>query len=114
VPFRTGHQVLGALVRNHVMGEAPLDLRELLRRETGREIGVDQQEIMDIVLGKRLSPTTFDLPMLRETAAIYREKSAAATRTFAGPSVVERAAEQVLADARAWLKQSNAGRPEPT
>ena len=69
---------------------------------------------MDIMLGNRFSPTTFDLPMLRETAAIYREKSAAATRTFAGPSVIERAAEQVLADARAWLKQSNAGRPERT
>ncbi len=105
VPFRTGHQVLGALVRNHVMGEPPLDLRELLRRETGREIDVDQQEIMDIVLGKRLSPTTFDLPMLHETAALYRKKSAAATRKFAGPSVVESAAEKVLADARAWLKQ---------
>jgi argininosuccinate lyase len=105
VPFRTGHQVLGALVRNHAMGEAPLDLRELLRRETGRDIDVDQQEIMDIVLGKRLSPTTFDLPMLRETAATYREKAAAATGKFAGPSAVERAADRVLADARAWLKQ---------
>jgi argininosuccinate lyase len=114
VPFRTGHQVLGALVRNHAMGEAPLDLRELLRRETGREIDVDQQEIMDIVLGKRFWPTTFDLPMLRETAAIYREKSAAATQTFASPSVVERAGEQVLADARTWLKQLNTARPERT
>jgi argininosuccinate lyase len=105
VPFRTGHQVLGALVRNHAMGEAPLNLRELLRRETGRDIDVDQQEIMDIVLGKRLSPTTFDLPMLRETAATYREKAAVATSKFAGPSVVERAADRVLTDARAWLKQ---------
>jgi argininosuccinate lyase len=112
VPFRTGHQVLGALVRNHALGEPPLDLRELLRRETGREIDVDQQEIMDIVLGKRLSPTTFDLPMLRETAAIYREKSAAATGKFADKSVVETAGDQVLADARAWLKQFNTGRPE--
>jgi hypothetical protein len=69
---------------------------------------------MDIVLGKRFWPTTFDLPMLRETAAIYREKSAAATKTFAGPSVIERAGDQVLADARAWLKQVNTGRPERT
>jgi argininosuccinate lyase len=107
VPFRTGHQVLGALVRNHALGEPPLDLRELLRRETGRDIDVDQREIMDIVLGKRLSPTTFDLPILRETAAAYREKSAAASRKFAGPSVVERAADQVLADARAWSQQAN-------
>jgi len=106
VPFRTGHQVLGALVRSHALGEAPPDLRELLRRETGRDIDVDPQEIMEIVLGKRLTPTTFDLPMLHETAAIYRKKSAAATRKFAGPSVVESAAEKVLADARAWLKQT--------
>jgi argininosuccinate lyase len=107
IPFRTGHQVLGALVRNHALGEPPLDLKELLRRETGREIDVDPQEIMDIVLGHRLSPTAFDLPMLRETAAAYREKSAAATKKFAGPSVVERAAEQVLADARAWLQPAH-------
>jgi argininosuccinate lyase len=107
VPFRTGHQVLGALVRNHALGEPPLDLKELLRRETGCDIDVDQQEIMDIVLGKRLSPTTFDLPMLRETAAIYREKSAAAAKKFAGASVVERAAGQVLADARVWLQQAD-------
>jgi len=106
VPFRTGHQVLGALVRNHFSGEPALDLRALLRRETGRDIDVDQQEIMDIILGRRLSPTTFDLPMLRETAASYREKSTAAAEKFAGPSVVERAAERVLADARAWPEKA--------
>jgi argininosuccinate lyase len=106
VPFRTGHQVLGALVRNHFSGEPPLDLRELLRRETGRDIDVDQQEIMDIILGKRLWPTTFDLPMLHETAASYREKSIAAAEKFAGPSAVERAAERVLADARAWPQKA--------
>jgi argininosuccinate lyase len=103
VPFRTGHRVLGALVRNHHAGEAPLDLREVLKRETGRDIDVDQQEIMDIVLGKRMWPTTFDIPMLRETAAMYRDKAVAATAKFEGPSVVERAADRVLADARAWL-----------
>src|SRR5262249_32576844 len=105
VPFRTGHRVLGALVRNHFLGEPPLDLRALLRQETGRDIDVDQQEIMDIVLGKEIRPTTCDLPMLRDTAASYQEKAAAATDKFAGPSVVERAAETVLADARAWLKE---------
>jgi argininosuccinate lyase len=105
VPFRTGHQILGALVRSHALGEPPPDLRELLRRETGREIEVDQREIMDIVLGKQLSPTTFDLAVLRETAAAYREKAAAATSKFAGPSVVERATVRLLADASAWLKQ---------
>jgi argininosuccinate lyase len=102
VPFRTGHQVLGALVRNHFAGEPPLDLRALLRRETGRDIEVDQQEIMDIILGQQLTPTTFNLPMLRQTAASYRDKAAAATERFVGASAFERAAEGVLADARAW------------
>jgi argininosuccinate lyase len=105
VPFRTGHRVLGALVRNHVLGEPPLDLRELLRQETGRAIDVDQQEIMDIVLGKDIRPTTFDFTMLRGTAAAYREKAASATTKFAGPSAVERAAERVIVDARAWLRE---------
>ncbi len=103
VPFRTGHRVLGALVRNHYLKEPRLDLRELLRRETGRDIDVDQQEIMDIVLGKRFWPTTFDIPMLRDTVADYREKANAAVKRFAGPSTVDRAAEQVLDDARRWL-----------
>jgi hypothetical protein len=110
VPFRTGHRVLGALVRSHFLREPLLDLRELLRQETGREIDVDQQEIMDIILGKRLWPTTFDLPMLRETAANYRQKAAAATKRFAGPGVVESVAENVLADARAWLKDFKPGK----
>jgi argininosuccinate lyase len=104
VPFRTGHRVLGALVRSHFLGEPPADLRALLRQETGRDIDVDQQEIMDIVLGKRLWPTTFDFPVLRKTATDYQQKAAAATNKFAGPSVVERAAEKLLADAQAWLK----------
>ena len=104
VPFRTGHRVLGALVRNHYLNEPPLDLRDLLKRETGRDIDVDQLEIMDIVQGKRLWPTTFDFPMLRETVAQYRDKARAATEAFARPSVVERATERVLADARAWLE----------
>jgi argininosuccinate lyase len=103
VPFRTGHRVLGALVRNHYLQEPPLDLRALLRQETGRDIDIDQQEIMDIVLVKRLWPTTFDFPMLRETLAQYRGKATAAAEMFAGPSVVEQASERVLADARAWL-----------
>jgi argininosuccinate lyase len=103
VPFRTGHRVLGALVRSHYLNEPPLDLRDLLKRETGRDIDVDQLEIMDIVQGKRLWPTTFDFPMLRETVAQYRDKARAATEAFARPSVVEQATERVLADARAWL-----------
>jgi argininosuccinate lyase len=104
VPFRTGHRVLGALVRNHHRQEPPLDLRELLRNETGRDIDVDQQEIMDIVLVKKLWPTTFDFPMLRETAAHYRARAEVAGKKFAGRSVVEQASERVLTDARAWLK----------
>ena len=50
VPFRTGHRVLGTLVRNHFLGEPALDLRALLKSETGRDIDVDQSEILDIVL----------------------------------------------------------------
>ena len=103
VPFRTGHRVLGALVRNHHQKGPPLDLRELLKSETGRDIDVDQQEIMDIVLVKKLWPTTFDFPMLRETAAEYRERAEAAGKKFAGRSVVEQATERVLADAHGWL-----------
>jgi argininosuccinate lyase len=106
VPFRTGHRILGALVRNHFLGEPPLDLRDMLRRETGRDIDVDQQEIMDIVLGKRFWPTTFDVPMLRETFSAYREKAIAAVARFSGPSVVERAAAQLLADAQSWMQTS--------
>jgi argininosuccinate lyase len=103
VPFRVGHRVLGALVRSHFVGEPPLDLKKLLRDETGRDIDVDQREIMDIVMGKQFWPTTFDFPMLRETATDYRHKAVAATQIFAPPSAVEQAATRIVADARAWL-----------
>jgi argininosuccinate lyase len=107
VPFRVGHRVLGALVRNHFLGEPPLDLKKMLREETGRDIDVDQQEIMNIVMGKQFWPTTFDFPMLRQTASDYRQKATAAAKVFGGPSPMEQASDQLLAEARAWL----AGRP---
>jgi argininosuccinate lyase len=107
VPFRVGHRVLGTLVRNHFLGEPPIDLKKLLRDETGRDIDVDQQEIMNIVMGKQFWPTTFDLPMLQRTAADYRQKAHSASKIFAGPSAMEQASERIVADARAWL----AGQP---
>ena len=102
VAFRTGHRVLGTLVRNHYLGEKT-DLKALLKAETGRDIDIDQDEITNIVLGKTLWPTTFDPEMLRETLAQYDQKAAAAEQKFGGPSGVDCAIDELLAEARAWL-----------
>lgn len=109
VPFRIGHRVLGTLVRSHYLGEAMPDLNELLQAETGRQIDVDQDEIMDIVLGRRFWPTTFDLEMLREVWAEQAKKSADAVERLAGESVVAQASARLLEEARTWLAGS-AGR----
>jgi argininosuccinate lyase len=103
VPFRVGHRVLGMLVRAHHLGEPMPDLKALLRAETGRDIEVDQAEIMDIVLGRQLWPTTFDQEVLRATLARSEQSARKATQTFAGPSPVERAVDALLQEARAWI-----------
>ena len=103
VPFRTGHRVLGAMVRNHYLNETPSDLNAPLESELHRKFDIDQNEIMDIVLGKQLWPTTFDLPMLRETQEHYRQKAQAAVKKLEGDSIPERAVKRLLDEANAWL-----------
>lgn len=103
VPFRTGHRALGAMVRSHYLNEPPRDLNALLETELHRKFEIDQNEIMDIVLGKQLWPSTFDLPMLRETQASYRQKAQAALNKLEGESVPEQAVRRLIADAYSWL-----------
>jgi argininosuccinate lyase len=107
VPFRTGHRVLGTMVRNHYMGEPRIDLKAILKAETGRDIDIDQDEIFDIVLGKRIWPTTFDPKMLQETLTRYRGLTAAAEAKFSGPSVIESAIDRLVDEARAWLSKNS-------
>ena len=102
VPFRTGHRILGAMVRAHFYKEPLPDLRELLRAETGRDFSVDQKEIMDIVLGRIIWPTTIDEAGLRKTWAELDAKARAATTAFADDGTVNRALEQLLRDARSF------------
>jgi argininosuccinate lyase len=106
VPFRTGHRVLGALVRNHYLKEPPVDLNQMLEKELGRPFAIDQNEIMDIVLVKRIWPSMFDFPMLHETLADYAQKSEAATKSSIGKGAVEQAIEKLLAEARGWLAKA--------
>jgi argininosuccinate lyase len=103
VPFRTGHRALGALVRDHYLKEPPIDLNVMLEEELGRPFAIDQNEIMDIVLVKRIWPSMFDFPMLHKMQAEYEKKSEAATKSAGGEGTVERAIESLLAEARAWL-----------
>lgn len=106
VPFRTGHRVLGAMVRSHYLGEPPVDLNALLEQELGRKFAIDQNEIMDIVLGNRLWPTTFDFPLLREVSSNYRDKAKAATAKLQGESVPEQAVNRLREEARGWLSNN--------
>lgn len=105
VPFRAGHRILGSLARAHHLGEPAPDLRAMIKEETGRDVDVDQKEIMDIVLGNKLAPTTFDLAGLRtiwaDAAAIAKSAQTAAS----GPSAVEKASDALIAEAKGWLKR---------
>ncbi len=103
VPFRTGHRVLGALVRNHYLKEPPIDLNQMLEKELGRPFTIDQNEIMDMVMVKRIWPSMFDFPMLRETLGEYERKAEAATKKFSGESPVDKAVNALLTEARGWL-----------
>jgi argininosuccinate lyase len=104
VPFRTGHRILGAMARAHHEGAPLPDIKTLLREETGRDIDVDQNEIMDIVLGRRLWPTTFDLDTLSTIWSGFDERTSAAERALQSPGPVEHAANVLIAEAKAWLE----------
>lgn len=106
VPFRTGHRVLGAMVRSHFLGEPPVDLNALLEKELGRKFEINQTEIMDVVLGNRLWPTTFDFPLLREVWSSYRDKAKEATARLQGMSVPEQAVNKLVQEARGWLSDN--------
>jgi argininosuccinate lyase len=102
VPFRLGHRILGAMVRAHYYGEPLPDLNAVLREETGKDFKVDQAEIMNIVLGKIIWPTTIDGPELRRVWREMSLKAKAATEAFAGESGVKQALDKVVRDARAF------------
>ena len=102
VPFRLGHRILGAMVRAHYYGEPLPDLNAVLREETGKDFQVDQAEIMNIVLGKIIWPTTIDGPELRRVWQEMSLKAKAATEAFAGESGVKQALDKVVRDARAF------------
>lgn len=106
VPFRTGHRALGALVRNHYLKEPPVDLNQMLEKELGRPFAINQDEIMDVVLVKRISPTMFDFPMLRETLAEYERKAEMAMKKSAGEGAIEKAIMTLLAEARNWVAKT--------
>ena len=106
VPFRTGHRVLGALVRNHYLKEPRIDLNRMLEEELGRPFAVDQDEIMDIVLVKRVWPSMFDFPMLHETLEDYERRAEAATKSASGEGAVKQAIDALLEEARDWLAKA--------
>jgi hypothetical protein len=102
VPFRLGHRLLGAMVRAHYNGDQLPDLNALLRAETGTDFSIDQSEIMDIVLGRVLWPTTIDETGLRKVWDEMDGKARAAEQAFAGEGAVHRAFESLLRDARSF------------
>ena len=102
VPFRTGHKVLGSLVRAHFEGRA-YDLPAALEAETGRRIDVDQKEITDIVLGAKIWPTTFDFEELRAQHAGLKASFVDA-QARAGESPVAQVGRRILEEAREFSR----------
>lgn len=104
VPFRTGHKLLGALVRSHHLGEPAPDLNKMIKSETGLEVTVDQTEITDIVLGRKLSPTTFDFEMLHETWSAFDQRLRSQEQSVSEKSTTDAAIERLVEEARAWIR----------
>ena len=109
VPFRTGHRLLGAVVRSHHLGEPAPDLNAMIKSETGLEVSVDQTEISDIILGNKLSPTTFDFEMLRETWDALDQRLRVAEENLSPQSPTETALERLVEEAAAWIARSGEG-----
>ena len=109
VPFRTGHKLLGALVRSHHLGEPAPDLNKLIKAETGLDVAIDQTEIIDIILGKKLSPTTFDFEMLNETWSAFDRRLRAEEEKLTPTSTTDAAIERLVGEAKAWVASHGEG-----
>jgi argininosuccinate lyase len=105
VPFRTGHRLLGALVRAHHLGEPAPDLNKMIKSETGLDVTIDQNEVTDIILGKRLSPTTFDFDMLNETWSAFDQRVRAEEEKLSQKSSTEAAIDRLIDEARTWVSR---------
>ena len=75
----------------------------MIKSETGLDVAIDQTEITDIILGKKLSPTTFDFEMLHETWNAF-DRAAPRRR---GKPVANRARPRPRSNA--WLKKPRLG-----
>jgi hypothetical protein len=75
----------------------------LIKQETGLEVAIDQAEITDIVLGKRLSPTTFDFKMLQETWSAFDQRLRIEEQHLSEESATETAINRLIEEARTWL-----------
>jgi len=93
-------------VRAHYHGEPAPDLAALIKAETGRDVAIDQGEIMDIVLGKRFWPGTFDFAEVRRIHTEMSAKAQAALSATAGPAPVDRCLDALIEAARAWVAAS--------
>lgn len=109
VPFRTGHKLLGALVRSHHLGEPAPDLNKMIKAETGLDVAIDQAEITDIILGKTFSPTTFDFAMLRETWDAFDQRLRSEEKALSENSTTETAIDRLVEEAKAWIRAHGEG-----
>lgn len=107
VPFRLGHRLLGSMVRAHYYGEKLPDLNAVLRSETGKDFNINQAEIMEIVLGKIVWPTTIDAAELRRIWQEMDAKAKAAVAAFASESRATQALNKVVQDARAFANATS-------
>lgn len=100
VPFRTGHKLLGSLVRALHLGEPAPDLNAMIKAETGLAVAIDQDEITDIVLGRKLSPTTFDLEMLHRMWGEFDQRLRVEEEKLPRQSTPETAIDRLIEEAR--------------
>ena len=93
-----------SIAQSTLSGPRPApNLNAMIKSETGLDVSVDQGEITDIVLGKKLSPTAFDFEMLRETWSEYDRRVRAEEGRLSSTSPTEAAIEGLSEEAKAWI-----------
>ena len=80
------------------------DLNAMIKTETGLDVSVDQREIIDIVLGRKLSSTTFDFNMLHDIWSAFDRRVAAHEAGLSAAGPTEDAIQRLVAEAYAMLE----------
>lgn len=105
VPFRTGHHILGSVVRALSMGQPVPDVSQLIESEARLKVAVDQREIVDIITTAVIPVTTFSVEAIGKYRAQIQNLVESSAELASVGNPIDHMLDRLQADARGWLSK---------